>query len=194
MGYLRNEPQASDDLSVSQPKLLDNTNYADDYFGVDHYAFSAGSNNGLHNTVTQPLIVGGVHPNTTTYPIIYSMQDSSNLGLLQYSRGPNSAAPSPITYLQSSSTPFSLGAGQSQNILNLSGINFLMGTFSASGIRDGFNIMTQQGFYYDNTPHFAVSNSPPLSIVYSGGNLKIYNTAGNVTNIKWSIQFSRVNS
>lgn len=55
MAYLRNEPIATDDLDVSQPKLRDNTNTADNLYGLDHYAFSnLTANAGLHKQSTYP--------------------------------------------------------------------------------------------------------------------------------------------
>lgn len=51
--YYRNQPDANDDLEVSQPYLEGNTNAADDAFSVDHAAFSDTSGNrGLHKKVT----------------------------------------------------------------------------------------------------------------------------------------------
>lgn len=51
--YYRDQPDANDDLEVSQPYLEGNTNAADDAFSVDHAAFSDTSGNrGLHKKVT----------------------------------------------------------------------------------------------------------------------------------------------
>lgn len=53
MAYVRNQPIAGDDLDISQPKLVTNTNGADDSFGVDHFQFSdTSANNGFHKKVT----------------------------------------------------------------------------------------------------------------------------------------------
>lgn len=55
MVYTRNQPVATDDLSVSQPIVAVNTNAADDSFGVDHFPFSnLTSSNGFHQKVTIP--------------------------------------------------------------------------------------------------------------------------------------------
>lgn len=55
MTYIRNQPVATDDLSVSAPILSANTNKADDSFGIDHYQFSdLTANNGFHKRVTLP--------------------------------------------------------------------------------------------------------------------------------------------
>lgn len=53
--YIRNQPVATDDLSVSAPILAGNTNKADDSFGIDHFQFSDLTvNNGFHKKVTLP--------------------------------------------------------------------------------------------------------------------------------------------
>lgn len=53
--YLRNQPIATDDLSVSQPILAANTNKSDDSFGIDHFQFSdLTTSNGFHKKVTLP--------------------------------------------------------------------------------------------------------------------------------------------
>jgi|GEM_PF-5524280 len=53
--YIRNQPVATDDLSVSAPILSGNTNKADDSFGIDHFQFSdLTTNNGFHKKVTLP--------------------------------------------------------------------------------------------------------------------------------------------
>lgn len=55
MPYLRNQPIATDDLSVSQPILAANTNASDDSFGIDHFKFSdLTTSNGFHRKVTIP--------------------------------------------------------------------------------------------------------------------------------------------
>ena len=108
MPYVLNRPTAGELQSVSQSLIQGNFNAANTSFNVEHYAFAdVTANNGFHNTVTQPQIIGAAHPTTTTNPIIYAMQDSANIGILQYSRGPvfNAyvPAPTPITELHSNS-------------------------------------------------------------------------------------------
>lgn len=124
MVYLLNQPVATDDLSISQPILAANTNSADASFGIDHYAFSNLTvNNGFHNTVTTPLIVGAAHPTTiAAVPKMYGMQDSVNLGVIQYSRGPSNAVPSPLTHLHSTAAPIVLASGATTNVFDFTGL------------------------------------------------------------------------
>ena len=174
MAYTRNQPVASDALSTSVTYLTANTNAADDYFGVDHYAFSAASSNGLHQAVTTPAYIITPpstigHPTTTTYPKIYGMQDTSNVGLIQYSRGINDAVPTPLTKLQSSSSPLTLGPNSSITILD-------------------FNVIFQSGVFYG-------LGAGAFSCQFSstGDNLIISNQSGNTfSNLYWTLEFLRI--
>ena len=77
MVYTRNQPIASDDLSVSQPFLAANTNQADDSFGIDHYQFSNLTvNNGFHKQVTLPGNVSAPTP-VGGYGDIYAVTTSA---------------------------------------------------------------------------------------------------------------------
>jgi hypothetical protein len=109
----------------------------DTVFGIDHYKFSdLTANKGFHNTVTQPLYVTnpptGLPPITTTNPIIYAFQDSGPAGVLQYSRGPTNAVPTPLTSLQSAATPLSITHGMSVNIFDFTGLARAFAFFSGS--------------------------------------------------------------
>jgi len=59
MTYTRGIPDGAQSPAVQQAPLQTNTNLADDYFGVDHNAFSAASDQGEHKqiTYTAPLAV-----------------------------------------------------------------------------------------------------------------------------------------
>lgn len=121
--FLPNIPTSSQNLDFSQGQLLSNNQGLDTVFGVDHYKFSdATVNKGFHNTVTQPLIVGSAHPATVANPILYSMQDSANLGVIQYSRGPNNAVPTPVTMLQSPAAATVIGPSSTSNVFDFTGM------------------------------------------------------------------------
>lgn len=125
MTYNPNIPNPTDLLSNSQGQIKTNFSTANTSFGVDHYAFdNATPNNGFHNKVTTPLIAGSAHPTTTTNPIFYAMQDTVNLGVLQYSRGPSNMWPTPVTCFQSSSSPISILNGATANILDFTGVTW----------------------------------------------------------------------
>lgn len=59
MTYTRGIPDAAQSPAVQQSPLQTNTNLVDDYFGVDHNAFSAAADQGEHKqiTYTAPLAV-----------------------------------------------------------------------------------------------------------------------------------------
>jgi len=202
VAYTRNQPIAGDALGTSVTYLANNTNAADDYFGEDHYAFSASSNNGLHKTVTTPAYVVTPpstigHPTTTTYPKIYGMQDTSNIGLIQYSRGINDAVPTPLTTIQSSASPITLGAGASLNILDFTGIqtayaNFY--TFDALQFNPFYNAIFFVNFSSSGTKQaIRVTQSGSFSLNFSGSILTLTNIGSSSSNnLYWTLQFLRI--
>jgi hypothetical protein len=204
MAYVRNQPVAGDDLSISQPFLTNNTNGGDDSFGVDHYKFSdTTANNGFHNTVTTPLIVGSAHPTTAAaVPKFYAMQDSSPVGVIQYSRGPSNAVPSPVTFLQSQAAPLMIAAsGGTSNILDFTGIARAMcdvyvinqdsgGIYSAGYFINWIGSPTNS-FNIKNI--FITSGGPALSVTSAGNVLKILNRGlTNANSVFWTVQFLRL--
>jgi len=54
MTYNPNTPLASERISDTQEPIRLNFELANTYFGVDHFAFDAASNNGKHRRVTMP--------------------------------------------------------------------------------------------------------------------------------------------
>lgn len=54
MSYNNNTPLASERISDTQEPIRLNFSLANTYFGVDHFAFNAASNNGKHRYVTMP--------------------------------------------------------------------------------------------------------------------------------------------
>ena len=122
MVYRRDQPVAGQTLRRSQPLLLENTNSADDIFALDHYAFSSlDGNNGLHKKVTNPVQVS--HPSTGANTVaLYTVQDNSTIGPLQYSRGENDAVPTPLTSLHSGSA-ITLAPLASTNVIDFTGVN-----------------------------------------------------------------------
>lgn len=108
------------DLDTDYANLQNNFQQLDDIFGIDHVKYSIITNSGFHNKVTTPDQVTA--PVTVTNPVMYGLQFNTAVGLLQYSRGPNNAVPSPITNLQSSATGISLLINTTTNILDFTGI------------------------------------------------------------------------
>jgi hypothetical protein len=138
MPFVANIPQPTDFLSDSQEDLRQNNLQLDASFGIDHYTFSnATANNGKHNQVTTPLIIGAVHPTTSATDMkFYAMQDIAAIGLLQYSRGWDtvgsiSGDPSPVTSMQSPVAGLTIlnggGLGSNTPLLDFTGLSFAEG-------------------------------------------------------------------
>lgn len=199
MPFLNNIPQPGDFLdTISQPQLLGNMQQLDSTFGVDHYRFSDGTaNNGKHNQVTTPLIVGGVHPTTiAAEPKIYAMQDSANAGVLNYSRGPSNAVPTPITFLSSPATPITLAKNTPLQIFDFAGLNLAYGNFwimdSAlpGAARCNFAVFEWTGVALQ------IFVPPAMAASYSfnvfGSVFSITNFASATSTLYWTIQFIRI--
>ena len=198
MVFKNNIPQPTDNLLDSQGDLLNNNAQLDTSFGIDHYTFSnLTTNNGKHNQVTTPLIIGGAHPATAAAePKMYAMQDSANIGVINYSRGPSNAVPSPITCLHGGPTPVSLNTVV--NILDFTGITLSLGTVYA-----GFNSIlgTAVGitFYWDGTnfffPQQPITGTYTFSLILTstGNVLQIKRTVlGGPDNLYWTLQLHRL--
>ncbi len=200
MAYTRNRPLASDFVSSSQPTLLQNTNGADDSFGVDHYKFSdTTANNGFHNKVTTPLIIGSAHPATTTNPIFYAMQDTANIGVIQYSRGPSNAVPTPVTELHSPTIPISLAQDATANILDFTGIQYAIGTVYGfnSGSTEVSEVVGQFVYSFaSGAPVFNISvtgSTTRFDIVSSSFTLQLKRIASATSNNTfWTLKFHRI--
>lgn len=214
MVYLRNEPIATDDLSVSQPKLLGNTNQADDSFGVDHYAFSnLTANNGFHNKVTTPDFVDnpptGLPPVTTTNPIFYGFtqpQVGSTLpiGSIQFSKGPtanpaNPKVPSPVTYLQSINTAITLASNASTNVLDVTGLTNLIALGFAKGTNANTLVATSACYYITwngtNFTFVLLGNTNNNLFFRNSANiiqLADNSTTSGMTGVFWTLQLLRV--
>lgn len=203
--YIPNIPQAGDFLDESQPQILGNFQSADASFGKDHYGFSnLTTNNGLHNIVTQPTYVEvpptGLPPTTTSLlNRIYAFKINNNLDLLQFSRGPNNAVPTPLTSLQSSSAPISINSNSTVDIFDFATLTnvlcrcVLMNNDATYRIQEALvSYSAAAGVritVIDTTPTF---NN--LVFVTSGTKLSIKNTlgSGSFTAVSWTIQFLRI--
>lgn len=204
MTFNPNIPLPTDELSDSQGDILNNFSSSNTSFGIDHYAFSdLTANNGKHKWATTPLAPGGVHPPTAVNePKLYGMQDTANLGVIQYSRGGNNAVPSPVTHLQSPSTPIVLGIGATTNVLDFTGISRAFGTVYVSDFGAIATAVCIGDFRY-NGPivglKFAILNtfsgggSAPFVVQQSGDILQILNSSGLARNdVYWTLVLHRV--
>lgn len=202
MVYIRNEPVATDDLDVSQPKLAGNTNSSDDSFGIDHYKFSdLTTNNGFHNKVTTPAFVDtpptGLPPVTTTNPVFYSFQQTAPMGVLQYSRGPSNAVPTPLTCLQGPAGGITiLPSGGTINIMDFTGIPRIA-LFEIYYCSDNTTNTVGGRFLYN-----FIAPNINVKLEGSSSNLVIPQFSGNILQLKdpsllpftifWTLKFLRV--
>ena len=191
MVYTVNQPNPSDNLSVSAPILRDNTNTADTYFGVDHYAFSAASNNGLHKQVTT---LAQSHPAApvSAQCLLYGAQDSSVLGVLQYTRGNNSGPPTPVTTIQSTSAAGGITIGTSAvPVLDFSGLTLAICYFTVSQVTTGACLYSLVNFSSGNFTNATIVRNGSFSIDNAGNTLQV--TAGSsLSNCYWTVQFLRI--
>lgn len=204
MTFNPNIPQPGDELSDSQGDILTNFSTSNSSFGIDHYAFAdLTANNGKHKYVTSPLVPGGVHPVTAVNePKFYGMQDTANLGVIQYSRLGNNAVPSPVSNIESPATPIVLGIGATTNVLDFTGLTRAIGTVYVSDFGAIATAICIGDFRY-NGPivglKFAILNtfsgggSAPFTVVQSGDILQIQNTSGLARNdVYWTLVLHRV--
>src|SRR5574338_57542 len=196
-----NIPQPTDKLSISQPQLLQNFSKLDTSFGTDHYPFSdLTSNNGKHNQITTPAYVAnpptGLPPVTAANePKMYAFQDSANLGVINYSRGPSNAVPTPITKLHGGPIVLNSGGGLT-NVLDFTGLTFAFCTlwFGDSVVS---TVTTCGGFiiiwtgapsnFFRNSQ--IIGGSAGITIVSSGNILQIKNNfiSNTLNNFYWSL-------
>lgn len=193
--FLNNIPQSAQFLDFSWTQLLANNQALDSIFGIDHYKFSnLTANQGFHNTVTTPGYVTTpptvpvIPPVTTTNPIFYGFQTldaggnpTTSLGLLQFSRGPSNAIPTPLTRIHGG--PLNVDATP-QTIQNFAGIPRCLFTVYASDSIT-MSVLTNiaiSGFWNGTSfifPSQPASGSSPnvsaLLILGSGTNLQISN-------------------
>jgi hypothetical protein len=201
-------PLPNDDLSDSQGQILQNFQVANSSFGIDHYPFADQSvNQGKHNQITTPAFVDnpptGLPPVTiANEPKIYAYQDSSQLGVINYSRGPLNAVPTPLTHLQSSALPLVIAANGTINVMDFTNLNYALGILYAV---DTTNLNATRLIYYFtwSKPFIAFSlNSllPTLgptsffSAQAFGSILQIKNndTVNAYNNVAWTLQFDRI--
>lgn len=189
-------------LDVDYQNIQENFQQLDTTYAVDHYAYSdPSSNNGFHNKVTTPEYSTGSPPTTTTNPIFYAHQQYAAIGLIQYSRGPNDAVPTPLTNINSAVTGFTLAA--SVNVLDFTGISVAIvranavGNFVVPVPLSTTPYIALSELYWNGTTLTNLSlNNPanPLQWVVVGNvlTLKNQNFAGSMQNVFWSLELIRI--
>lgn len=197
--FLPNIPQAGDNLDFSQGQLLSNNQGLDTVFGIDHYTFSnATANKGFHNQVTTPAHGGGEPTTAANLPLLYALSVGGNLGVLQFTKGPNIANTfpgSPITNVQSKSAATTILAGGFDNVLDFTGLNRSFCIIAASNNSApikrylGYVVWTGSSLTVDNI----VGGTNQFGAFASLNILQIFNTSvSNYTDVYWTLEILRV--
>jgi len=207
--YTRSQPVATDDLDISQVFLANNTNAADSVFGFEHYAFSnQTANQGLHNSVTTPPYIdfpattpSANPPMTTTEPILYGYTPggatpSTQLPVIQWSRGVTNSVPTPLTTIQSPLGGVTIGAGASIPVFNFSGMNIAYANVYAMSTAGSFPATnTVAGtVFFNGTTFTGIFGGGFLKFTFSGSQLNLTNSGVNPfsNNVYWTIEFLRI--
>ena len=209
MTFNPNIPQPNDLLSDSQGDLLINMTALDTVYGGDHYPFSdVTANSSKHKTVTTPIQNPAVHPTPATNEVkFYAMQDTANLGVLQYSRRTNNSGvaqpPSPVTRIYTSVPPTTIPATSTLPLLDLSGLTFATGMIYVSNI---FSTNVPTGtqssiwnFIVDTTGSNKILRVYPttgvllLGVIFSGNILTMSNGGPDAMDFYCTIDLLRAN-
>lgn len=199
MTFNPNIPNPTDLLSNSQPVLKTNNQALDNIFGIDHYKYSDLTvNKGFHNKVTTPIFVDspptGLPPVTTTNPVFYAFQQASNLGVLQFSRGPNNSVPTPVTTLQSTSAAIVLASSATTNVLdfNSAGLTIAYGFINAISDASSGGGGSTYIKWINNTLTIIGPQMSGITVQKSGTILQLMNPTSGTINVYWTLQFERI--
>jgi len=171
-------------------------------YGTDHYPFdNATPNQGFHNLVTTPSVVNnppdGLPPATAAGILkLYAYQQYAAFGPLQYSRGPSSAIPTPLTSLHGG--PINIPANTKANIIDLVGMTRVMlrlSYFSDIAV-SGNGKLARDTYVAFSQGTSNLNASTPVSTfgtVMTGTVLQIHNNMVNpVNNVYWTLEFIRI--
>jgi hypothetical protein len=208
--YNASKPQPTDFLSNSQQDLLNNFSSANISIGIDHYPFDDDTaNNGKHNMVTTPIIIGGEPPTTAANePKFYALTPPNSndpytaIGTLQWSRGGSDAVPTPLTTLQSPAGGISINSDDTTNILDFSGISLAYFNVYSVALFSGGTTVIVETYGYWNGSIFVLTNfargassgsGTGLNVVSSTSFLQLENSSSSsASNVYWTLQFFRI--
>lgn len=194
MVYKNSIPQGTDKLSNSQQDILNNFAQLDTSFGIDHYDFSDTSGDtGKHKKITSPDQAGDI-VTAASEPSLYATDRAgTNLGVLQYSRGPSNAVPSPLTIIHSAVAGEVIGAGPTTvNIFDFAGIARALARFMVVGTTPAAR-SGEAAIFWDGTTLLvkASNQGTAMTIGSSGTNLTLTNSDVPAVTVHWSLQFLR---
>jgi hypothetical protein len=189
-------------LDIDYQNLQGNFEQANVVYGTDHYPFdNATSNQGFHNVVTTPPYVEnpptGLPPVTVANPKAYAFEQYAALGVLQYSRGPTNAVPTPLTSKHSASTAITVTQSINVNILDFTGIaRAICRAYVMDTTDNSFSTKTTADVYWTGAGFYILqsqTNPGTLGFTSSGNILQIRaSTTGTVNNVYWTIEFVRI--
>ena len=187
--YQPNIPTGNEKLRLDYLNLQGNFQVLDTAYGTDHVAFSQATSAGFHNQVT--TTTQGSAPTTGTNPIFYALQQYAAMGVLQYSRGPSNAVPTPLTKLYSGVSAIALAPSLSTSILDFTGISLAIVNAYAYD-STGVNIVAAT-VGWNGSAFSGLSSSGNLRITSVGNILKATNSSLAINmNIYWALDFVRV--
>lgn len=188
-------PLAPQKQNATQSQIRTNFQLINTVFGTDHYAVDDLTGNAGHHQVIESPAQSS-HATTTTNPAIYGFEDSANIGVLQYSRAPSNAVPTPLTGFCSVSTPISMGATSTISLLNFSGLSIAIVNIYAFGekVSSGNPVSLNTTIYWNGTDFLNLgSNTLTIYATSSGSTLRLGNSSsGGLINVYWNLQFIRL--
>lgn len=155
-------------------------------------------NNGFHNKVTTPLFIDspptGDPPVTVANPVLYGYSIGAS-GMLQYSRGPNNAVPTPLTCLQAPAAGINLGVGATTDVIDFAGMPGVLAMVYAGNMGANPGVGIAFVTWNSATINQIIDLKPNQGITAQafGSILRLENTSGLVLNpMVWTLQFLRI--
>lgn len=183
MSFNPNIPQPSDNLSVSQGNLLTNFSTINTYFGRDHFAFNAGSNNGYHQQVNMPGKSSPPSAAISSGGVIWgkTLTTSSNCGPA-WAMQSGTGYTVPVVYNIGSVSVTAGNSSTPNNVNNFSGIAQMMGMVYAFDLSN-FTRTLISPFWWDGTNINFPGGSTGDGQVPSGGALLYFQGSGSQAQI-----------
>lgn len=207
MPYVANTPLSSDNLAnVSQPQFNANFSALNTVNAINHYAFDdTTSNLGKHRVVQTPVQV--VIPLTVAdEPAFYCSKPLSPAGTapipaLQFSRLPSNGLATPLTCMQSPSTPITMNAATSINIADLTNITNTLIEFYAYSVNSSFPssagifvVLAYNGTVINFINNVSGQSGVKFTLSLSAGKVLVLtnSSGGTISNVYWTLKFLRI--
>lgn len=191
MTYTPVIPQSGESLGSTRDRIRTNFEQISSVFGNNHYTFDA-LGEGKHQKVQTPDQVSDV-ASAANEPVLYA-KASSNAGVLQYSRGPSNAAPTPITSLQSvGAIPCANNA--SIPVLDFAGLPLCMAMIYAfdnlNSTRKALAFVWWDGAVLSREQ--LTSSTSSIRVDVASPNLSLFNNnTASAMSIYWTLDFKRL--